>query len=78
MSAVDELTPEDVALLLERRDRREERERRRGRPRAVNCFQCGRFKSRPSSICAFCGDEPGTHNGNPLKFDEAYLGERVI
>lgn len=61
-----------------RAERREERERRRGRPRAVNCFICGRFKSRPSSICDFCGDVPGTHNGDSRVFDEAYYGERVL
>lgn len=77
MSATAQLTPEQIDY-MERRDRREERERRRGRPRSVNCFVCGCFKSRPSSICTICGDEPGTHNGDPMQFDEAYYGERVL
>lgn len=65
------------AELRTRQERRAERERRRGRPRAVNCFICGCFKSRPSSICGQCGDEPVTYNGSAHEFDEAYYGERV-
>ena len=42
----------------------QERKRRRGGPRPFNCFSCGRFKPRPSSVCRSCGDEPVSFNGD--------------
>ena len=66
-----------VAEYKVREGRRFERELRRGRARPVNCFVCGRFKPRPSSVCDFCGDDPVTHHGDRQAFDEAHYGERV-
>lgn len=43
----------------------------------VNCGVCGRFKPRPSSVCDYCGDEPGTYNGDPRDHDESVYGSRV-
>lgn len=28
------------------------------RTRAINCFSCGRLKSRPADVCDYCGDDP--------------------
>lgn len=36
------------------------------------CFSCGRFKSRPSSVCGHCGDDPVTFGGDRREFDRAY------
>lgn len=77
MSTIEGLTHAQRAY-LERQDRTIERERRRGRPRPVQCRNCKRFKSRPSSICSHCGDEPGTYNGDPRVYDDAVWGERVL
>lgn len=38
----------------------------------ASCFVCGRFKSRPSSICGHCGDDPVSFNGDPYEFDRAH------
>jgi hypothetical protein len=38
----------------------------------AHCFQCGDFKSRPSSVCTRCGDDPVSHNGDRREFDRAY------
>jgi uncharacterized OB-fold protein len=35
----------------------------------ANCKSCGSFKSRPSSECPRCGDDPVTHNGNRRAYD---------
>lgn len=40
--------------------------------------RCGCFKSRPSAVCSQCGDDPVTHNGSALEYDEAHYGRRVI
>jgi hypothetical protein len=85
MTTIDGLTHAQRAY-LERQDRREERERRRGRPRPVNCRSCGGFKSRPSSVCSRCGHDPvgnvsgelGATTIDRLVFDEAVYGERVL
>jgi hypothetical protein len=68
-----------------RQARREEREARRGRPRAANCFGCGRFKSRASTPCDYCGGDPvgNAPNGDPdfadrKSYDEAIYGERIL
>lgn len=78
--AIDAAAVEDVIYLEhERREaRRLEAELRRGRPRAVNCFSCGCWKARPSSVCGQCGDDPVTHNGSAQDFDTAYYGEVVV
>lgn len=42
----------------------------------AHCFQCGRFKARPSKPCGVCGDDPVTYDGkggDRLSFDRAYL-----
>ena len=53
-------------------ERAQERKRRRGGPRRFNCFSCGRFKPRPSSVCRSCGDDPVSFNGDRREFDRAY------
>jgi hypothetical protein len=46
---------------------------------AANCERCGKFKSRPSSVCGWCGDDPvgNATNGDPAfaersAFDRAH------
>lgn len=89
-AAVQSIDFEEIEALLydewkARDERRRAREARQGRPRAVNCFSCGKFKPRPSSICGQCGDDPvgNVTNGDPtaadrLEFDESRYGERVL
>lgn len=38
------------------------------------CGVCHRFKSAPSAVCDFCGDDPVTHNGSARDYDAAYAG----
>lgn len=55
-------------------ERRKEREGHtyHRRPRKyAKCLVCGRFKSRPSSVCDYCGDDPVTYNGDPRQYDLA-------
>lgn len=56
--------------------RKAERERRKQeagfRTGSIPCFICGKRKSRPSSVCGYCGDDPLTHGGSALEFDRAY------
>jgi hypothetical protein len=43
--------------------------------RAANCGVCGRFKSRPSDVCGFCGDEPtqyGSGRAERAGYDREY------
>lgn len=58
------------------RDLRRQLRARRG-PGSVQCFSCHRFKPRPSSECAYCGDIPVTHNGCPNEFDREHGWEAV-
>lgn len=37
----------------------------------AKCQRCGSFKSRPSSECARCGDNPVTVGGDPYAYDRA-------
>lgn len=39
---------------------------------AFPCQNCGKFKSRPSSVCGQCGDDPVSFNGNRASYDAAY------
>lgn len=46
------------------------RPRRRRAWRALaNCKRCGRFKSRPSSVCGWCGDDPVPYNWDRALYD---------
>lgn len=38
----------------------------------ANCDICGKFKSRPSSVCGVCGNDPVTHNGDRREYDRAH------
>lgn len=50
-----------------------ERDRDYGMTRgAAHCDSCGRFKSRPSSVCSYCGNDPVSHHGDAREFDRAH------
>lgn len=66
-ATVQETLELEEAERVERRFRRE-LSRNTGR-RTAKCGVCGRFKPRPSSECDFCGDIPGTVNGDPREYD---------
>lgn len=38
---------------------------------ARQCGVCKRFKSRPSSICDHCGNDPVSYNGDRFAYDQA-------
>lgn len=88
IAAVDELEVREIMVdeYRRREQRRHDREEQRGRPRPVQCFSCKRcWKSRPSSPCTRCGDDPVTRTAHMdptredrLRFDDSYYGERVL
>ena len=45
------------------------RRRRRGWRAYANCPCCGKFKSRPSAVCGWCGDDPVPHNWDRHLYD---------
>jgi hypothetical protein len=38
----------------------------------AQCRSCKKFKSRPSSVCGQCGDDPVTYNGDRRQYDLAH------
>lgn len=41
----------------------------------ARCQQCQKFKSRPSSVCGYCGNDPTSHNMTErerFEFDRAH------
>lgn len=68
-----EQAAKELSKLEGRRAVRLEREERKGLERgAFPCFSCGHFKSRPSAVCGYCGDDPVTWGGSAADFDRAY------
>lgn len=43
-------------------------------PADRQCGVCHRFKSAPSAVCDYCGDDPVTYNGSARDYDAAYAG----
>lgn len=48
------------------------RRRLRGRTNVPQCGRCHRFKSRPSSVCGHCGDDPVSYLGDRWAYDRAH------
>jgi transcriptional regulator with XRE-family HTH domain len=72
-----ELEDELYAARAETQARKDERAALAGlqfTPRDRQCGVCNRFKSAPSSVCDYCGDDPVTHNGERRDYDAAYAG----